>query len=247
MNQEKTDKIDRYLSGDMTPEERQTFEAALQQDAELRQAVNLHEDIHQGINYHFQTDLKNRLKLEEKEASRQGQSHLGNRRWFTIVLGVAASFALVLGAGYWYIASQISPTELYYAHYQPYPNIINPVERSGTAPQDQMGRAMMAYEKGRYDVAITLFEQKGNDLETPYKFYLALSLLEVGESGRTVNLLEEVVASDDETFFLPALWYQGLAYLRAKRTEEAREVFNQLLDQKNSTYHPRAKEILERL
>lgn len=245
--QEETEKIERYLLGAMQAEEKQAFEEEVRRNADLRLALELQQDIHRGISYHFQSDLKGMLQREEGDMAnpRQGR-HPGQRR-FLLALAVAASFVLLLLAGYWYIASQQTPTDLYYAHYQPYPNIINPLERSGAAPTDPMARAMLAYEQANYDVAISLFEQQAEQLTPAYKFYLALSLLEVGESSRTVALLEEVAASENESLFLPALWYRGLAHLKANRTDEAREVLNQLLEQDDSTYHPRAMEILEQL
>jgi hypothetical protein len=247
MNQNETDKIDRYLSNEMSSQEREAFERELQNSDALRNALSLQQDIYHGIDFHFQSDLKNRLKREDKSDILPRQQKNGGQRWLPVLQGVAASLVILLGAVYWYNSSEVSPTDLYYANYQPYPNIINPVERSGTAPKDLMTRAMQAYERENYDIAIALFEQRAKQLEPSYKFYLALSLLGVGESGRTVALLDEVISSNDQTFLLPSLWYQGLAYLRANKEKEAHRVLNQLLEHDNSTYHSRAKKILEKL
>ena len=245
--QEEIEKIDRYLSKDMTERERESFEEQLLKDKELKRSVEMQKDIYQGIDFHFQENLKNRLQKEEKNPSGLDTRKQGTQRWLSPVIRVAASLALLLGAGYWYLASQVSPEELFAANYQPYPNIVNPVERSGALPQDQLGRAMIAYEKGNYKDAIESFEQQFDTLEPSYNFYLALCLLEVGESERAAATLEKVVISQNETFYLPALWYQSLAYLKDHQTQMAQQTLEKLLKQENSTYHDRAQKILDQL
>jgi len=247
MNQEEIEKIDRYLSRDMTEHERKAFEKQLFQDDELKRSVEVQRDIYLGINFHFQESLKNKLQKEETNPSGFDTRKQGNQRWLIQAMSVAASLTLLLGVGYWFLNSQVTPEDLYAANYQPYPNIVNPVERSGALPQDQLGEAMMAYEQGNYEAAIETFEKQFDTLKPSYSFYFALCLLEVGESKRAAATLEEVVTSQDETFYLPALWYESLAYLQDHQTQKAQQTLETLLEQENSTYHDRARKILDQL
>ena len=247
MNQQEIKKIDRYLSGDMTEREREAFDEQLLQDETLKLSLEMQKDIYQGIDFHFQADLKNKLQQEEESASGFSTRKLGKQRWLSQAMIVAVSLALLLGVGYWFVASQVSPEELYEAHYQPYPNILNPVERSAALPQDELGQAMMAYEQGNYEAAMETFQQQFDALEPSHKFYLALCLLEVGESKRAAATLQEVTHSQDDTFYLPALWYESLAYLQDQQTQKAQQILEKLLEQENSTYHKRARKILDQL
>jgi tetratricopeptide (TPR) repeat protein len=241
--EENEDQIERYLSGEMSEKEEADFEKKLASDAPLREAVYLQRDLINGINFHFSSELKTRLN---KASASEEPPKKSSGRWFYGVLGLAASFLLLVLIGYWYLSSHTSPSDLYAANYQPYPNIINPLERSGAMPEGNLDRAMIAYEQGKYEEAISLFRQE-EPLESNYQFYLALSLLEQQQAAEAIGLLDQVIDSNNEMLLLPAHWYQGLAYLKNQQPDEAESVFSKLHKEDSGTYGPRAKEILDQL
>ena len=105
---------------------------------------------------------------------------------------------------------------------------------------------MIAYDKGNFQEAIQLFQQM-EMLPTGHRFYLALCYMEIGDTGKAISQLEQVVNDENETFYLPALWYQGLAYLSAGEVTEAEKVFLRLTEEEDSTYYTKAREILSDL
>lgn len=248
MNLEENDNIDRYLQDNMPTQERLAFEVRLREDADLQRKLNLHKDLMAGMDYHFSIDLKK--KLQAREASTHSpptKSTTKSRALFGWIAGIAASFLLLIAAGYFYVSSSTSPTDLYASYYHPYPNIINPVERSGTMPDDPLSRALIAYDRGAFEEAIRIFKETEETLSPGHHFYLGLSYLEIGNQDQAIAQLEQVIESQDETFYLPALWYQGLAYLSAQEPEAAEEVLEKLLQEEDSTYYRQAQEILSDL
>ena len=241
--EENEDQIERYLSGNMSEQDQADFEKKMESDAQLREAVYFQRDLISGINFHFNSELKTRLKKASASVEPPKKS---SGRWFYGVLGLAASFLLLMLIGYWYLSSHTSPSDLYAAYYQPYPNIINPLERSGAMPEGSLEKAMIAYEQGNFEEAVALFRQE-ETLESNFQFYLALSLLEQQETTEAISLLDQVIDSDNETLLLPAHWYQGLAYLKNQQPNEAERVFNTLKGQDSGTYGRRANEILDQL
>lgn len=246
MNIEEFNQIDQYLSGEMKSQERLAFEARLAEDAELRRKLELQRDLLAGMDYHYSLELKKKLQAGDTPVSSSPKSGK-SRPLFPWVVGIAATFLLLLLAGYFYVSSTTSPTDLYAANYQPYPNIINPLERSGAMPEDTKSRALIAYEKGAFEKAIRLFQEAEGPLSPGHHFYLGLSYLEIGNQNQAIARLQKVIESEDQTFYLPALWYQGLAYLSAQEVEAAEEVLKKLTEEEDSTYYERAQEILSDL
>lgn len=240
-----TDLADRYYRGELSSDERREFERQMEQDAELKKKVLLHKDLLEGIDYHFSQGLKSKLQQADQgsESVTKGVKH----RHLWKGLGVAASVLFLFLLGYLLLDQQASPEEVYQAYYQPYPNIINPVERSAGQTEDDLSTAMRAYEQGRYQDAIALFEQQFDELSPSYRFYLALSYLETDQNQQALKLLEEVEKIGDETFYLPSLWYQALANLAAGKTEEAQMVLQKLIHAGDNTYSSKAEEIVDAL
>ncbi len=251
MKMEEAENIDRYLRDEMSTSERLAFESKVSQDAALQRELDLHRDLMAGMEYHYNASLKRKLQARE-EASTPTHTPVAKpasrgRRFFLVSMGIAATFLILFIGGYFYLSSTTAPTEFYYAYYQPYPNIINPVERSGVMPEDTLARALIAYERGDFQQAIQMFQEAKNELSPGHQFYLALSHLESGNQLSAIEHLQEVIIAQDDTFYLPALWYQGLAHLAAQQPEEAKEVLGKLLEEEDSTYYAKAQKILSEL
>ena len=246
MEREELKNIERYLSGEMGDNEKLMFELRLEKDQFLREALVMQQDIESGIGLYFDNELKDKLKSQDTNAffidpKKQAKS----RRWL-VSLSIAASLLVLVSVGYFYIVSNNTPKETFYAYYQPYPNIISPVERSGMAASDELSRAMASYERGDFASAIQMFEQQ-TFLSAGHRFYLALSYLQLKEYTKAGALLGEVVDTADEDFYQPALWYRGLAFLASNQPESAKTIFKELAKKEESAYYRQAVNILEEL
>ncbi|MEK6476868.1 tetratricopeptide repeat protein [Catalinimonas sp. 4WD22] len=245
MNLDHIDLIDRYCRGSLSEAEKRDFEQKMNQNPGLKEEVEQHADLIKGMQHHFSSELKSRLK-ESDQASKGSKGSKSYRRIFLNSLAVAATISLFFVLGY-VLMDNASPEALYQTHYQAYPNIVNPVERSASAESSELNNAMRAYEQGDYQEAVTLFEQAEEPLSTSYEFYLAISYLELANYQNAVELLKKVEQSEVEAYHYPALWYQGMAYLVQKDTENAKQILKQLSESGDNYYSTKASELLQEL
>jgi len=242
MKLEHTDLIDRYCRGELDALEKAAFEEKMAQDTDLQNEVRTHQDMLGGMQYFFNSELKSKLSQSDIVPPVRKPKRRFLYTWFAI----AASISLFFGLGYSLFKQKPSAEALYQAYYQPYPNIIDPVERSGETPMDALSKAMLAYEKEDYQQAIALFEQE-TSLHSSYKFYQAIAYLETQNYDKSQQLLQEVHQSGASAYRWPSLWYQALLYLAQKNELKAEEILQQLIEEGDDYYQEKAKELLRKL
>ena len=243
-NQEnEIEKIDKYLNGGMNADEMAAFEDQIQQDENLRDEVALHHDIKAGIGKYQESYLKK--KLQEKEAeivqNKAENKPKSRRLFFYTVLAAGLSFLIVAFFG---LFSRDNNQALYAEYYQPYPNVISPIDRSETSAIEQ--DPFQLYESGEYEEAIRLFEQRLQQSPDPAtRFYLGISYMETEKVARAIDQFA-LVAETNNYLSSPAHWYLGLSYLRQGEREKAKGIFEQLATSTND-FQEKAKRILEEL
>lgn len=245
------DYIEQYLKGELAPQEKAEFENRMKNDPALAEEVSLHKDIIIGLETHFNSNLKSKLQQVEKEQSWQKEEEPekeGRMLPFNIrpILAVAASLLILLVAGYLFIDSTPNNQELFAAYYQPYPNIVNPVERSADKNLNDQG--LFYYENGDYFSAIRAFENQlaTDPANVAWKFYRGVSLLQVDKAESAAQDLRQVIQSNNIQFVVPAQWYLGLATLKMGNKGEAVAIFEKLAQSDNG-YATKAQRILAEL
>lgn len=218
-----TEHIDAWLDGSMTDQERQAFAQRLEQEAELRAEVA------------FQQNVRAAVILEERAAIRRilaetPRHSRATRAWW--YASAAAVIALVAVVGVYRM--QIATSEnLYNAYYRTFPNLVAPTVRSAETPEPATV-AFLAYDNGDFVLAEALFAGLGDD-HPAYRFYHAMSLMEVGRFSDAVAILRalgpefggsskgadsgadstaDVGAHVRADLTIARHWYLGLCYLQ---------------------------------
>ncbi|MEM8523185.1 MAG: tetratricopeptide repeat protein [Bacteroidota bacterium] len=140
-----------------------------------------------------------------------------------VVLPLLFSIGIV-----WLLMSSTPSEQAFISVYERYPSY--GVEKSD--PKSKLKamkqEAFNHYETGNLSLAIdelqTLFEETEDH---QYLFYKGVALL---EENRVEEALQAFGAynSKERTFYLPALYYTGLAHIRADDIEQARKVYDDL-------------------
>jgi tetratricopeptide (TPR) repeat protein len=243
--------LDRYLRDEMDAQERQQFEEQLAADTTLTEDLELQRDTVAGIGLDGSQALKKRLQAVEANLASPAPMAVSakrpNRRFLTTWVAVAASLLTVVLLGYLFLIPPTSPEDLYVAYHKPFPNLINPAQRSVEVEEETLlEQAVRAYDAQRYDQALALFAQS-NDSSTPgHTFYYAASYLESGQPERAIPLFERVVQDEAGLFYEPGQWYLALAYLRANRPEAALPHL-QILAEQEGDYTEQAVSLLDEL
>ncbi|MEM9829464.1 MAG: tetratricopeptide repeat protein [Bacteroidota bacterium] len=254
MNQEPQNdgKFDRYLREEMDAEERQAFENLLNEDESLQEEVKLQQDIVEGIGLFGSETLKRQLQQSEEPATVPLNVHRGNpsekqkkeARPLYFALATAASFGLVLVA-VWLLSPGGSSQQMYTAYYQPYPNVVNPLERSEGVPTDAAGQAMYYYEQGNYEQAIALLTQEAS-VDNAYQFYLGVSYLGIQRPTQAETTLQTLLSDSEGAFYEPALWYISLSRLARNQPDAAKATLQQVVDLQGE-YAANAQGLLDEL
>ena len=217
-NQE--DNIDRYLRKEMGPQEQAAFREALDNDQDLQLEVEMQRDAISGINLFGAEALKK--QLQEVDAQQATNSPNSRGRPLYVWLAIAASVTALLLVAVLLFDGGSNSQELYTAYFEPYPNVVDPIERSGGVPVDLAGKAMYFYEQENFKEAISLFNQNQLLDDQAYQFYLGVSYLGNQQPGLAEQTLAPLVEDEQGALYEAALWYTGLANLASNKPEQAK-------------------------
>jgi tetratricopeptide (TPR) repeat protein len=231
------DLIDKYFKSSLSPKEQLLFNDLLLNNNDFKAEFVFQKDLRKIISIKQQEDLKSTLQQFEENIQKKSTFLFISKRWF-----IAASLALLLGLGFWFVKDTyfISSEKLYSQHFEPYRNIIQPIER-GENENTLEFKAFVAYEKGDYYKSINLFNSVVNSSDTYILFYKAMGLLEVNKTLDAIDILIEIANSknhkeSDKNFDEIANWYLGLAYLKIKENEKAISQFSKIVNRSTDTF-----------
>ena len=221
--------IEKYIQNKLSSQENLLLEELLKKDTQFKEEFTLHTNLKGVIEHDDDANFRTLISNLEQKAKQQS-SKPSYTKWF-----VAASIALLLGLSYFFLPDQktASTNELFASYFEPYRNVIAPIVRSNDL-QDEKALAFMAYEKGEYETAITLFSKLYNTTKEPYYlFYKANALLKLERAQEAVPLLLEHLKTKD-TLTEKTNWYLALAYLKIQDKQKAKEVLKKVIA--NKTY-----------
>jgi tetratricopeptide (TPR) repeat protein len=242
--EDQLDQIEKYLSGELSKEATETFEAHIGENDELRNQVENHRRFLRGLELGFNRELKAQLRQEEQRIT--GQDEKNKRRAIPtqFYFGIAAAIALILISVFLLRTQSSNTTEYFVTYYQPYPNIENPVSRSENSGQN----AYAYYEQGQYSEALNLFSQiimENPAIPAPV-FYSGICQLELGETVTAIALFKQVQAMEKNSYSRAALWYEALANLKISEKSRAVEILTGIAEG-DDNYAIRSKELLGKL
>jgi tetratricopeptide (TPR) repeat protein len=233
--------IDQYLRGELSGEEAAGFEKELESDPLLRDKVDQHRQIIEGLQAGFSRELKEILQDEEKRLSEK--SSTSKRRPLYPIIGIAAVVSLII-ASYFVLNSSPNTEELFQEYYSVYPNIESPVLRSGM----QEDNPFAAYEQANYQVALDRF--KALLIDDPQNaslhFYSGICLLELDQPVQAIKEFQSAHQLPDTSFQRPAEWYEALAHLRNGDLSKAKIKLRNL-EGGQDLYASKAKDLLNNL
>jgi len=215
-----TEKIEQYLSGEMSPQDVQSFEQQVKTDSDLAYEVRLQQlaaaGVQQAEEARFQ-DFKARMKNIESEAKNETPvvtmkpKRTGTLRW---VLRIAAVLLLIPAL---YFLSPMSQSG------DPFKATAELIEISNSRGDETVPTA----EKN-YASAIELFKNKN------YEASLAL--------------FDQAIYQQDIPSIRPqAMYYKAYALYELDRKAEARKTLEDIMKENDETLKEKARETLEKL
>ncbi|MBD1261578.1 hypothetical protein HZY62_13320 [Maribacter polysiphoniae] len=219
------DLIEKYIQNRLSPEERVMVDELLHNDIDFQKELTLQANLKKAIRK--EDDDRFRDLISELESKAKIEKPITRRSYVKWL--AAASVLLFVGLTYFLTMDQkVSTDDLFASYFEPYRNVVQPLQR-GDGYQDEKTLAFLAYERGEYDTAISLFSNLYSTTKEPYYlFYKANALLKLKKANEAVPLLLEHLKTND-TLTEKTTWYLALAYLKMNDRPNARKTLEKVI------------------
>jgi len=233
------EKIENYLLGRMSAEEKQAFEEQMSRNTELKKQVQQQKWIQEAVL--DKEALAFREKMNKWEAKVSGKKKVISLRR---VVGIAAAVLILIVAGYWLLwPQQYSAEELFASYYSaPEPQSILPASyyatRQGRTGDDTLDmtlwrEARQLLEQQQWADALEKMEEVPvSEVAFPSEYYYELGILYL-ENKQYEQAVEALQQVDNGQAFGKS-WYLALTYLALGDIENTRTQLKSLTDQPNS-------------
>lgn len=256
------DRIDAYVNGEMTEEERVVFEAALESNPELKENFELYREIDKSMMHLFSKETKElegtlgHLKKKYiKEVPLQGEQtpkegvvrQLEKPNYVRLFLALAAMFVMIMAA-YFLLFQSITDHENMAKEY--FSANYSELSQTMGATEDKIQNGIAAYNQKNYPRAKEYFyealESSPNDSEAIK--YLGLTHLALKEYDEALLNFENL-ASIPNLYSNPGMFYQALTLMMRNETgdlDRAKELLGNVIAN-NAEGSRQAKEWLDNL
>lgn len=226
------DQIEAYVMGQMEPEVRAAFEAELQADKKLAEAVALHRLLMQQLGDADQ----NQFRADVRRVIEEGRENGGSEQKEAIVrsmprwalLATAIVIALIGFFAWFVIDPKVQPDQLFAAHFEPYP--VYQINRSEDH-NPEFQEAMELYGADRFDEAGDLLSSLSSDdreEQASISFYRAMTLLQSGNHVEAQRVLRPIASTSDSRFRQQSTWYLALSLIHSGDLDEAQNLLESL-------------------
>lgn len=220
---EQIELFDNYMNGNLSDDVALAFESKLKTDSELKKEFDLYRLIIAGIVEQGANGLKEKLKVRE-------EFHRRSRTNIKMYYKIAAAILLLLAAAFLILKWSYSPDpqSLYLAYYEPYPNIVDPLDRTSNS---EVFSAYQLYELGKYNETIEkLSAIPGKIITPPSLFYLGQAYMATSEWEKALDCFQKI--EDESSYYQTAQWHIALIFLKLNDIEQVEKQLGIIIDQK---------------
>lgn len=238
-------RIEDYLDGALTAAERVAFEAELQADPALAEALQQVRETRERLAMQWtqeskEAELRKTLKeLGKQHFSGGGSANEVARRIPLVRWWMAAAVLTAIAIWIFWPAGE----NALYDRYRQFPEAAF-TEKSGGAPT--LSEAGQLFNDENYAAALTILtahlEQQPADLEA--RFFAGLCQLETGRLTAAESAFRQIL-SNENAWSQEARWYLALTFLKGKKTPECKETLNRI--QPGEAYYEEAQQLLKKL
>lgn len=230
--------IEQYILGLMTSKEKYLFEQECLVNDQLKNRLQEHQIIINGIEQYHDQNLKNKLQEIHEKSFNKKRFSIAKRRSLLKGLAIAASIAILIIAAFNFENPTISSAEVFAQHYKPYE--LSLTQRGETT--NQIVRAEQLYNTAKYQEVIPIFDSLINQTDTSSQIHLGMGLakLSLNNPKEAINHFKTILNSTDLLFQDHAVWYTALAYLKLDDLQNAKYFLQLLTKNKNADHHKEA-------
>lgn len=237
MDKDLHERLRRYLENQLSEEERLEVDQQLQSIPEWAATLTL------------LLQLRSSARAEVGAAIRQQVDEeltapVPRIKWLRPVLGIAASFALLL-ACWWMMQSPVSSEKLFTDSFE--------VPKASLArdlnSDNRLNTLLDAFNQGDFTPILqagpSLLKNETIDYASALAFHLGIAQLQNDQAALALNTLEQV--DSESNFHFNARWFEALAHLSLGNTQEAQAILKSLPENYASPNGIARKKILKQL
>jgi hypothetical protein len=249
---ETTRRIEQYLEGSLSLQDKIMLEEEAAHNPELRELIRLHAEVNESIR---DEDFFAFHNLVAEVGREYLQTETGSVKktpvrslWHNKVARYAAILIVVLGTGMglkYLLSAPVSVDKLYSQYYSPYD--ADAVTRSAS-DKNSLDHAIISYSNADYSGALSELNNitAKNPQDFMAWFYRGLSCLEVHQAAEAVRSFRMIPSSWDSPYKEYLDWYLAMALLQNSDRSEAKNMLEQIKNH-NGYYAGKAGEILNKL
>lgn len=223
--QQKYDRIDRYLRGEMVGRELQSFQHKLMTDTNFAGEVDLHRQVMDVLAAAKSNEIERAIEEVGRRFDRG--SRTGSARQFLLVASAVTFIMLASIAAFYFLAnSPVVPSEMADTHFEAYSmgSTLPGTSTSTLSPEETA--AWEAYASKEYATAATAMAgllAAGTD--TPkLRFFLANAYVASNQAALAEPLLLDLRSSGGHAYAEAADWYLAMAFLAQSKEADAKRV-----------------------
>ena len=239
--EENWNQIEAYFKGDLNQQERKKLEEKMKTNKEFAQEVELYKDIEGAIRLNSNKVLKKQLnEIHDRVVDQKPQAKVRTLSTYRIGL-IAASIALLLFAGYWFLNTGTTSTdELFAANYELY-DWSTDTRGSETTSFQSLNDL---YQNGEFQQFINEVNALNIDSNTDPELVMALgcAYLETGTYDKAISTFKHV----ETNAFIgeEAQFNIALSHLKSNDLAAARIIFLKLTRSNNNIIAKKSIDIL---
>ena len=233
-------KIIKYINGQLTDAEKKAFEKEMANNKALSEEVEFYKNISTVTNHHSEKELKNKINNVVGELEEEGffeneklssnsntntntNTKIRRLKFMRPALATAASFLILIAAGFWYINSRYSNRAVADRFFDASTSLST--VRSETGNENKYEEGLIALENGDHEKAFAFFKlllSGGNytDIEKfEPAYYLSITYYQTGNFQQAANT-SLPLATNDSRWLQKGRWLHLNALLSAGQTDQ---------------------------
>lgn len=247
-----SERIQRYLDGEMKEQELNSFLRDIQKDTELREELELHKLVEKSLKEKSERKFRKQLeKSYEKYSENRQNNTVGKKkrtiRFLYFLYPVAA--VLFIALAIFVKNSRPDNNSLFYQYYSPMEAAYGSRGSMNSSPEANLAAGIRAYHNGDYELSKLNLETYLSEKPEDYiiaNHYLGISLIELNDYAGAVKGFRRVINGPFSYYKEHSYWYLALTLLKQNKLDEAKEIFSHISDEE-SFYAERSAKILKKL
>lgn len=242
---DKTNLIERYITGKLEDTELWEFKINLEKDEEFAREVELYKEIYSAISNEKKMELMKTLaSLKTNKQKRQFKINIYSRQ----VQALAASIIVLMMIGAGLLTNYVGNNDV--SNYNVYTEyFIDEGSLLTTRSNAETSNAIVKsgiklYNNGKYQQAISLFDSNPENVIA--RLYSGFSYMNLKEFDMAENQFKYILDQGDNIFIDQAEWNLGLSYLADEKTEQASTIFAKIASE-DGAYSQQATNIIMKL